>query len=209
MNTVFLYGALAKEFGREHRFNIETAAEAIDALRANFPRFFNTIRHGHYRVIVGNDRKTGLPLDETEMPAFNLAMKPIHIIPVTKGRKRGGVGKVIAGVALIGLSAMTGGSALMGTALWQGGMTLGGMTGAMGMGLALTGAASLIAPQQKAGETKQSFTMSGPTNDTREGGIVPIAYGEVITGGMMINGAVSINKKDNTTSSDVLANFLR
>ncbi|MFC3061401.1 hypothetical protein [Paenirhodobacter populi] len=87
--------------------------------KRGYPRFFNAIRHGHHRVIVGNDRKTGLPLDETEMPAFNLAMRTIYIIPVTKGRKDGDVGKVIADVVLTGLSAMTGGSAFMGTALRQ------------------------------------------------------------------------------------------
>ncbi|WP_241560738.1 phage major capsid protein [Paenirhodobacter populi] len=101
----------------------DIAADATPVIFGDFkrgyPRFFNAIRHGHHRVIVGNDRKTGLPLDETEMPAFNLAMRTIYIIPVTKGRKGGDVGKVIADVVLIGLSAMTGGSAFMGTALRQ------------------------------------------------------------------------------------------
>jgi len=61
------------------------------------------------------------------------------------------------------------------------------------LGLALTGVASLISPEMKtSGENDPSFTMTGPQVTMREGGIVPIAYGDVVTGGTMISGVLKI-----------------
>ena len=54
----------------------------------------------------------------------------------------------------------------------------------------------MLAPELKAEETKKSFTMTGPQNNTREGGIVPIVYGEVYTGGTMISGALNVVTKE-------------
>lgn len=193
MRDIHLHGALGKEFGRKFQFEVETVAEAIEALRANFDGFFAAIRHGHYRVVVGKTSKNGLELDEAMLPGFKLGQQALHIIPVTKGAKRGGVGKIIAGIALIGLSIALPG---LGTAFTAGIMgsttTIAGMVGSMGVGMLMTGVASFIAPQQDGSEKEQSFTMTGPRSSTREGGIVPIAYGEVVTGGTLINGSLSI-----------------
>lgn len=43
--------------------------------------------------------------------------------------------------------------------------------------------------------------MTGPTTTTREGGIVPIVYGRVWTGGTMINGALSVRSEDDPLGS--------
>lgn len=200
MRTIRLYGALGKEFGTTHHFAVDTVNEAIEALRANFPKFFDAIRHGFYRVVVGKTSRNGMELDEAMLPGFKLGKQDLHIVPVTAGRKRGGVGKIIAGIALIGLSIATGGSALMGTTLF-GSTTVGAAVGQIGLGLTLTGVASFIAPQQEAPDDTKSFTMTGPTTTTREGGIVPIVYGRVWTGGTMINGALSVRSEDDPLGS--------
>lgn len=195
MRTVHLYGALGKSFGYKHRFDVDTVADAIEALRANFIEFFNAIRNGHFRVVVGKNTQKGLQLDETMLPGFKLGKQDLHIVPVTKGSKRGGLGKIIAGMALIGLSLATGGAGLMGATLF-GSTTVGAAVGQIGLGLALTGVASLLAPEQEAPDDAKSFTMTGPQNTTREGGIVPIVYGEVWTGGTMINGSLHLERGD-------------
>jgi Phage-related protein, tail component len=197
MNTIHLYGSLGREFGTGFKFSITTLSEAIEALRANFPSFFDFIRNKHFRLVVGKSERKGLELEEAMLPGFKLGKQDLHIVPVTKGSKRGGLGKIITGIALIGLSMVTGGAvgAAMGTSLW-GGTTVGSLAGSIGVGMALTGVASLIAPEMSAPDDKKSFAMSGPQVTTREGSIVPIAYGEVITGGVLINGSLSINKKN-------------
>lgn len=196
MNTIRLYGALGKEFGTRHRFDIASTNEAIEALAANFPRFLAAIRHGFYRVIVGKTTRNGVELDEAMLPGFKLGQQALHIVPVAKGRKRGGLGKIVAGIALIGLSMMTGGAvgALMATGFAGG--TVGTMVGSVGMGMMVAGVSSMLAPEIDGTEHKQSFTMTGPQSTAREGGIVPIAYGTVWTGGVLINGAISIRGND-------------
>lgn len=202
MRDLHLHGKLGAEFGSHFQFEIDSVPEAIQALRANFPTFASAIRNGYYRVVVGKSAKTGLELDEQEAASFRLGNQPLHIVPVLKGRKRGGIGKIISGIALVGLSITTGGAggALAGP-LWSGGtMTGGQLLGQMGAGMLMTGVASLLVPEMSAGDEKKSFTMSGPQSNLKEGTILPIAYGEVISGGYMITGGVRIKDKSNTSA---------
>ncbi len=194
MRTIHLYGSLGQEFGRKIRLDVDTVQEAIDALQANFPKFFAHIRNGHFRVVVGKTEQNGMELDEAMLPGFKLGKQDLHIVPVIEGAKRGGIGKIIAGIALIGLSAL-GGAALAGPLFAGGTASLGSIAGAVGKSLLLNGVAAMLAPEVKPEETEKSFTMTGPQTTMREGGIVPIAYGEVWTGGTMINGAISIHRK--------------
>jgi predicted phage tail protein len=191
MNNVYLHGALGKEFGRTHSFHIDTIADAINALQANYPRFLAAVRSGFYRVIVGKSARNGFAVGEESLPGYNIGSQSLHIVPVVKGAKNGGVGKVVAGIALVGLSMMIPGAGVAGAAFWST-TTLSSFVGSVGTSMLLTGIASMIAPEQSAEETKQSFVMSGPENTAREGGIIPIAYGEVITGGTLVNGAIAI-----------------
>ncbi|MFD2842251.1 tail assembly protein [Paracoccus cavernae] len=131
------------------------------------------------------------------MPGLKLGNQSLHVIPVIAGSKRGGIGKIIAGIALLGLSAVTGGAPLAGTAFLSGGsLNVGALAGTMGSGMLLTGVSSLLAPEMKSPDDTKSFTMTGPQNTTREGGIVPIIYGHVWTGGTMISGALNIVTKE-------------
>ncbi|MGA0539054.1 hypothetical protein [Neotabrizicola sp. VNH66] len=199
MNTIRLYGALGKEFGTEHRFAITSPGEAFQALAANFPRFTDKLRHGFYKLIIGA-RTTGTELDEKTILSHRIGTEDIHIIPATKGRGRGGLGKVLAGILLVGLAAF--GGPLMATSLGAGGMTVGTAVGHMGLGLTLTGVAQLLAPSQDTGESDPSYTMAGPTNSTREGGIIPIVYGECVVGGSMISGQLRIENAVDETSTE-------
>lgn len=206
MNTIRLYGALGKEFGTKHRFEIASPAEVFQALAANFPKFTDKLRHGFYKVIIGNSRKTGTELDKDTILDHPIGADDIHIIPVTKGQGRGGLGKVLAGILLVGF-AMFGGP-LAATALGAGGtMTLGTVAGHLGAGLMLTGVASLLAPSTETGETEKSFTMAGPQNTTREGSIVPIVYGEGVFGSTMISGQLRIENAVSAGSTEASTIF--
>lgn len=198
MRKVHLYGALATQFGKQHSFHIDSVPEAIQALRANFPNFAAALREGFYRVVVGKSQKHGVAIGEDELVGLRLGSQDLHIVPVVKGSKRGGLGKIIAGIALIGLSVFTGGLGGMFTATLggvQGGLSITSAIAGIGQAMLLTGVASLLAPEQKdTSDKEKSFTSSGPVTSTREGGIIPIVYGEVITGGVMVNGILSVTK---------------
>lgn len=193
MRPVHLHGALGKEFGRKFEFDADSVVDVLCALRANFPRFANAIRNGFYKVVVGKSVSSGMALAENEVAGFNLGAKPVHIVPVVAGRKRGGLGKIIAGIALIGLSMVPGLNVGIWSAAGAGGATWSGAASALGTSMLLTGVATMIAPEIDAGDTKESFTMSGPSSNIQEGNIIPIAYGEVVTGGYMISGGITIN----------------
>lgn len=199
MNTIRLYGALGKEFGASHRFEIASPAEALQALIANFPRFIDKLRHGFYRVVVGKSQSKGIDLYETMILQHRIGDQDIHIVPVVKGRGRGGLGKVLAGILLVGLAAF--GGPLMATTLGAGGMTVGSVAGHLGLGLTMTGAASMLSPQAEAGDTQKSYTITGPQVTMREGGIVPIVYGECVVGGTMVSGILRVENAVDVNSA--------
>lgn len=191
LTQVHLHGTLGTQFGKHYRFAVESVGEVIAALRANFPTFENAIRHGFYRVVLGKSKAHGLALTEEQAGRVRLAGRPVHIVPTVRGRKRGGLGKIVAGIALIGLSIMSGGTALMAASI--GSTSVGAMVFTGGVGMIVAGVAQMIAPEQSAADEKQSFTMTGPQSNLKEGNIVPIAYGEVVTGGYLISGGIEIN----------------
>lgn len=187
MRDIHLYGDLAAQFGKDHRFAVDTIGEVIDALRANYPKFSAAIREGFYKVVLGKSKSNGLALTEKQAERVKIGNRAVHIIPTVQGRGRGGLGKIIAGIALIGLSIFTGGALLGPLASYAGNI------GAMGAAMTLNGVATLISPQQEAGDDKKSYTMSGPVSNLREGNIVPIVYGKVVTSGYMISGQITID----------------
>lgn len=203
MNTVHLMGALGEKYGERFEFDIRTAREAVFALCANFPEFEKDIRTGDFQVVVGLSERDGIFLDEEGVGELNLGSNNVFIIPVTEGAKRGGLLGVLAGVALLGLSGITGGALapLVGHTLW-GSTTVGTLAGSLGASMLISGVASLLAKETKAEDDNRSYTMTGPNSSTREGQILPIIYGEVYTGGMLISGGVSIKTMDMDASTD-------
>jgi predicted phage tail protein len=98
MKKVVLRGELGKQFGRVHHFDLNTPAEAIRALCANFEGFQQALvtaaeRGVGYIVQVG---KLAIEeLDEIHNPTGQ--SEEISITPVLAGAGGGGVGKILAG----------------------------------------------------------------------------------------------------------------
>lgn len=198
MRNVVLHGSIAKKYGSSFRLNVKTAGEAIRALSANFPEFMKDIREGAWHVVRGEDPDKGISLDESQIAKFRLGKGDLHIVPFVAGSKRGGLLKVILGVVLIGAAFVLTAGAGLGAAI--GGGMLSGVTGTQvalfGTAIALAGVSSLLAPEEKADSTEKqdSFTMSGPGNSYEQGSPVPLVYGEVITGGVLISGGVDVER---------------
>jgi predicted phage tail protein len=200
MRKVYLYGALADTYGKEFSLDVSTAGEAIRALSANFPKFMKDIRDGAWHVVRGKDIDKGMSLDKDDIAAFRLGRNAdLHILPYVAGSKRGGLLKIILGVVLIGAAfALTGGA--LATGIGATGSLLGGITGTQvalfGAAMALAGISSLLTPEEKAEKEdgSASFTMAGPGSTSDQGAPVPLVYGEVITGGVLISGGVDIER---------------
>ena len=114
----------------------------------------------------------------------------------------GGVGRVIAGVALIGLAFATGGASFtLAKGLTFSAGKLGGVfvSKALVYGgglLALSGASQMLAPQpqvpdfQSPDDPRISFNFSGIQNVTRAGTPIPLVYGEIFVGSIVISAQV-------------------
>ncbi|MBY3231886.1 tail assembly protein [Rhizobium laguerreae] len=200
MRKVILHGSLGDKYGKEFSLDVRTAGEAVRALAANFPMFMKDLREGAWHVVRGRKIDSGLALDETQISGFRLGKGDLHIAPFIAGSKRGGLLKVVLGVVLIGAAfAFTGGALATavgaGSAFGSLGIT-GTQVALFGAAVALAGVSSLLSPEEKAKEEdgSQSFTMSGPANTSDQGVPVPLVYGEVITGGVLISGGIDIQQ---------------
>ena len=163
-----------------------------------------------FRVTRGRDKITneapeGLVLPWSEREVFSIA-------PVIVGAGRG-VGMILAGIALIGLAIVTGGSSL---ALTVGGFKALAATGAaaatatatfaaavgnIGLFLLVGGVAQLISPTPSLGFNTgkeaarlESFSFSGIVNTSKQGMAVQICYGRAFVGSAVISSGLDVGQ---------------
>ena len=188
-----LYGELAEFVGhKEFEIQVDSLSKAVSFLVNNFPQVEKYMNPQYYQVKVGN-----YSVNEEEIH-HPIGQEDIHIVPVISGAGRG-FGKVLLGAALIaGAFMLPGGLAATGFTL-KGGLTgawLGKTMVYVGASLALMGVSELLFPLPKPKEFKSeqdpqlSFSFSGTQNTSRAGTPVPIVYGEIVTGSVVISGAV-------------------
>ena len=199
LRTIHLHGHLKKKFGASHRFDVVTAAEALRALNCAFPGdFITALQAGSYRLVRG-DKNTGMRLDIDLVTDLKLGTADLHLIPAAVGASAQGKGttKTILGAVLIGaaifMAPATAGAGILGgmsaVAPIGMGVTWGNIA-LMGLGLALSGASTLLAGNNATADEKKdetSFTINGPTNLAGEGSAIPLIYGEVVTGSVTVS----------------------
>lgn len=200
LRTIHLHGALRKRYGPSFELDVVSAQEAAQALSCMIPGFYQDVVDGVFRVVAG-PKKTGYPIGEEEVTLRLGKTDEIHIIPVAQGAKRGGLGKLILGIALIGLSFVPGvNAAIAGTF----GSTLGATStlfGAtantllfrVGAMLALGGAYQAIVGTPKIQESKDdsSFIFSGPVNTSVQGEVMPVVFGRMMVGSIVVSGGIA------------------
>ncbi|MDE2097819.1 MAG: tail assembly protein [Patescibacteria group bacterium] len=206
LKTIRLYGSLGSEFGRVHKLDVSSTFDAIRALSALHKGFRERFSTQHFRVIV--DKVAATTAEELSLPS-----REIKFVPVVSGAGHG-LGTIFAGVALMVVAAYAPeilGESLSGIGLSASTITsLGGMVSAFGASLILGGIAQVLSkpPQQQA---SNSYMISGPVNTTQEGAPVPILYGRLMIGSMVISanlvsydipiGAITTNTGNSTVTS--------
>jgi len=197
-----LYGELAKFIGhKEFEIKVHNLPQAISFLVNNFPGVEAYMNPKLYQVRIGNYE---INKDEIDYP---IGQQDIHIVPVISGAG-GGFGRFLTGAFLIGASFFFPGAGLFGTTSFLGssagvvGISTSGAlaataigTGlsAIGAGLILSGVSEMLYPTQTAefeDNPQISFSFSGTQNTARAGTPVPIVYGEIFTGSVVISGDV-------------------
>lgn len=190
LRRIKVYGALAKFLGRRmFEAEVATTAEAVRFLVANFPQLERHMAQQHYRVSAG---QWSVSMDELHDP---IGQGEIRIIPVIGGAG-GPVGRILVGAALVAGAFFTGGATigLFGLAppLAVSSVLLG-----VGASLVLGGVAQLLTPTPKVPtgpdseeDPRKSYSFSGVQNTSRQGVPVPVVYGEVLVGSVVISAGV-------------------
>lgn len=184
LRRIKVYGRLAKFLGRRvFEAEVVTTAEAVRFLVANFPQLEQHMAQQHYRVSAG---QWSVSMDELHDP---IGQGEIRIVPVLVGA--GTVGRIIGGVALLAAAFL-----IPGFQAWAGPTAYGLIVG-VGSSLVLGGVAQLLTPTPKVPtgpdseeDPRKSYSFSGVQNTSRQGVPVPIVYGEVLVGSVVISAGI-------------------
>lgn len=193
MLIVYLYGHLGKTYGKKHCLNVASPAEAIRAFSANYKDFRQkVIDGGGYRVLAGSEERD---IDGITLPTS----KSIKIIPVVAGK--GGLGKIVAGAALIAASFYLPGTTYL-SAMSSFSFSASGIASSIGFSLLLGGVSQMLfsppklhsASASERPENRPSYNFNGAVNTTGQGGAVPVAYGTIGIGSQLISaGTETVN----------------
>ena len=192
LRKVKLYGQLAEFIGhKEFDVCVANVSQAVSFLIHNFPELESYMSPKYYQVKVGN-----YSITEKEV-TYPIGQEDIHFVPVISGE--GSIGRILGGAALIGLAFVTGGASfsfsagLTGTFLGKAAVYAGGA-------LILGGVSEMLfpTPSEQAFSSEEdprlSFSFAGVQNTSRAGTPVPIVYGEIITGSVVISAAIDNNQ---------------
>ena len=188
LRKIKLYGELAKFLGQKtFEAEVSNAAQAMRFLVVNFPQLEKHMMERYYKVSVGN-----WELTEKELTYPN-GEEDIKIIPVVGGAGRG-AGRFLLGAVMIGAAFIPG---LQGISIGTFGgeaIKLSTMVGTIGASLAFQGIAQMLTPVPDIPEQEQdprlSFNFSGIQNTSRAGVAVPVIYGQVLTGSVVISAGI-------------------
>tara|TARA_A100001201_G_scaffold129458_1_gene114864 strand:- start:664 stop:1281 length:618 start_codon:yes stop_codon:yes gene_type:complete len=197
MRNIIFHGELADFIGHKSlEAKVSTVAETMRFLICNFPSIESYMAKRYYKILLENNE-----VDESELH-HPMGNSDINIVPVISGAG-GNFGKIFLGAALIGASFFFPGAGLFGTYSFSGaaagagiGTTIGTALSGIGAVMVLSGVSDMLFPLPKEpdfsseGDPRISFNFSGTQNTSRAGTPVPIVYGEIFTGSVVISAAV-------------------
>lgn len=199
MVTIRLLGEAGRRFGRIFRLSVRSAAEAVRALCLQIPELRQYLvasaENGIAWRVVTED-PLGLSEDELDWPCS----KRVVLAPQPTGRG-GGVGKIIAGVALVAVAILFPAGGALASSFFTLGSTAAVAIGSIGVSLIFSGVAQLLTPTPKMPgvvNTGGSITDRGNTDqqksalfdksnaNTAQGDVVPVLYGERLVGSLPV-----------------------
>lgn len=182
MVRVRFYGAL-KQFGAEFSLEVKNTAEIIRALTSQIPNLRQFLQKGLFTVRIGRDYLDNRYLEKGLTYALKEGMT-VHFTPVLKGAKKAGLFQTIVGAVMV----------VVGYAFsWTG---VGAVIGTAGLGLMLGGVAQMLTKTPSMPgmgndkEKKQSTSFSNLSNLVAQGRPMPLAYGRIRTGSLIISQGV-------------------
>ena len=197
LRKIKLYGELAEFVGhKEFEVQVDSLQKAVSFLVNNFAGIEKYMNPRYYQVKVGD-----YAVDETEI-LHPIGQEDIHFVPVISGAGRG-FGKILLGAALIGIAFLmpvASGGLSLGAGIKAGSLAKVGfmtkMVAGVGASLVLSGVSDMLFPLpdvpafEDTQDPRLSFSFGGTQQTGRAGTPVPLVYGEIFTGSVVISGSI-------------------
>ena len=197
LRKIKLYGELAEFVGhKEFEVQVDSLQKAVSFLVNNFAGIEKYMNPRYYQVKVGD-----YAVDESEI-SHPIGQEDIHFIPVITGAGRG-FGKILLGAALIGIAFLmpvASGGLSLGAGIKAGSLAKVGfmtkMVAGVGASLVLSGVSDMLFPlpdvpaYEDSQDPRLSFSFGGTQQTGRAGTPVPLVFGEIFTGSVVISGSV-------------------
>lgn len=180
MKTIHLHGALGSQFGSPFRLDVRDPAEAVRALLTQLGGFREALEAGHWHVLRGPLEK-GDDIDERGLVVALGGAEEMHILPAIEGA--GGVMNIISGITMVVWGVMTGNFSMVQRGFNK---TTGGITSLFSQTPKNTDYTG-----REAADERPSFLFDGPTNTSTQGLPVPIIYGRIKTGSVVISAGLT------------------
>lgn len=193
LSNLTFKGAMAKQFGKNHQYDVKNIKELLRALCATKKGFEKYMSSAHLKGIKFAFFVDGknIGIDEFDI---NATGRNYMIMPVSQGAKRGGVLQVVIGVVAIVASFFTGGASLT---LLGATIEASSILASVGISMALGGIVQMLTPQPKfnagtssSAENKPNYAFGSPVNTDAVGHPIPILFGEREIGGAFINAGI-------------------
>ncbi|MCQ9121562.1 tail assembly protein [Rodentibacter pneumotropicus] len=182
MVKVRFYGAL-KQFGTEFNLEVNNTAEIVRALTSQIPNLRQFLQQGLFKVRIGKDYLDSRYLEKGMFYQLKEKMV-VSFTPVLKGSKKAGLFQTIVGAVMV----------VVGYAMsWTG---VGAVVGNLGVGLLLGGVSQMLTKMPSMPgignekEKKNSTAFSNLSNMVAQGKPMPLAYGRIRTGSLIISQGV-------------------
>ena len=198
LRNIHLFGDLADHCGgiETHRFDVKSTGEAMRALEVNYPGFRNKIKRDEKYFVVCGEVKEENALDDQTI-FMNFHKGDFYISPEIGGSKSmfGAIATAVLGAVLMVVSIWVPPAGALGYGLLTKGFVF-----AVGLSLFASGILGAISPPAKIGdygeredaEAREGYLFDGPTNTTEQGGPVPLLYGRVLAGSILISSALDV-----------------
>ncbi len=197
LRKIKLYGELADFVGhKEFEVKADTLASAISFLVNNFEGIDKFMNPKYYQVKIGN-----YAIDESEIN-YPIGKEDIHFVPVITGAGRG-FGKVLLGAALIAgaflftpLAPSQFFNPIVSPGSFAAASSITKAVVGIGGALVLQGVSEMLFPLPKPPkfeseeDPRLSFSFGGTQQTGRAGTPVPLVFGEIFTGSVVISGSV-------------------
>ncbi len=200
MKTLILSGAMAKKFGREHRFEVDSLPEMLRAMCFQVPGFKRYMSRAHLDGIrfAFFNGLNNIGLAEFDMCNSGSVYR---IEPIIEGGKRGGMLQIVIGAVAIAAAFFTAGASVAAWAAASGisaTVVAATSTALMGLGVSMIagGVTQMLTPQpnyspgQSSADNKANYAFGAPVNTVAMGYPVPVLYGEREIGGAVISAGI-------------------